>query len=736
MKRFSAVLLLFVQLCVIATAQEMVVIFSANLETSGGVYLGDFSGADLFAVRFDPIIGSVTDLRRLTTTTDVGELFPSLSPTLEWIAFEAHKGNKVELMLMHTESQRITFLMANGRFPEWISPTELLVTQVRGDSNDVYIVTLDVSGPAPTIASSRKITNRQNCPATSMASDAYPFDSGRQLVFHVLRDGFQTGAAMARMNIDGTAYRRLTNWNGSGHGVVTADGKTIVCSSSATGLPVLIDVRADTAISRSLSVPSKGDSLARFDQRYKNFQRGNWAYQAWGANERSLFHCVQTSNQTSGMSRLIYTKFDDQWKNPQYIDFSSAVEALAGKSGRDFSTCSARAIPIPAKKGIVYVCLFMHNEDLHHPKYPDFSKPENKSLYLTSRASLIEFCSMLKRNNLPFNWESDWNFLNGVFLWDTPDVTSGSDGKNVIRYIMENLGTTVDPHSHENDGYNYADVAHLIDSLGVVPTNVVGGHIWDPADSKYQDWERFRSPLAGNKFPWSKWKGDILIGHGTNLHQNDPEPSGVWRPKGKYAFWTDEPANKIYAIGQYKTSMPGLIELVNLYKTGAIPEEKILTSCLFANQWELNAQFTSNYENTFVKTLLEMQARGEIKVVTFGQVIELWKTIYNSEAHLFQGKTTAVENGSHSVASSPSLTLSPNPFSDQLEIHFSLQEDAFVEISICNGVGKEVATVSKETFGRGEQSLTWTQTQLMPGVYFVLLKTNGRLIMNRAVYVR
>jgi len=114
-------------------------------------------------------------------------------------------------------------------------------------------------------------------------------------------------------------------------------------------------------------------------------------------------------------SRLLYVSCNDQWENPQIFDFSLAVEVLAGKSGRDFCTASSRQIPTnPTQEGIVYVTLFMHNEDYYHSQYPDFSLPENRDAYINTRNQLLQFCEMLKRNSAPFNWQTDWIFLYGV----------------------------------------------------------------------------------------------------------------------------------------------------------------------------------------------------------------------------------------------------------------------------------------------------------------------------------
>jgi len=715
-------------------AQELLVIFAASLDNAGGVNGNDNSGADLYSVRFNPNTKTVSDLQRLTATAIEVEFFPSLSPDLKWVAYNHQRGGSNEIRLLHLESKRETNIFTGGRFPEWVNANELLVTYVSRDTQDVFLLELDLSNSTPKVLSRRQITDRTRCPDTSIGSDAFPFDNGSKLVFHVLRPNRQTGAAIAMINADGAGYRRLTDWNGSGHGVITADGRYIASSNSQTGKAALLEVKADTVLFNYLPLSPFGRDLVAYDSRYANVPVCSYAYQAWGGDERSLFHSVTGNNQNAGvaLTRLLYTIFDAQWQNPQIVDFSTAVEKLAAKSGRDFSTASARLISSSPATGIVYVTLAMHNED---------NFPASQQIYLTSRANLIEFGKMLQRNKTPFNWESDWRFLNGVLQWDTPAVTASTNGKNIVRYLKEDLGLSVDPHSHENQGYNYTDVAHLIDSLDVTPTNVVGGHIWDPNEQLYQNWERFKQPLKGSRFPWAQWKGDILMGSATGLHRNDPEPSGVWRPKGKYEFWIDDPSSSMHAVGQYQRTLAGVQALVNLYKTGTIAPDKILTATIVIGQPNLNAQYTADYEANTLKPLLEMQSRGEIKLVTFDQLLEEWKTKYNSVPHLILSNTTAVEEDQTGAPSGFVLAQNyPNPFwsgatsrsagNPSTVISFQLPVSSHVTLKVFDVLGREVATLVDGDLEAGTHAVTFSPSHSARGLYFYKL-TAGKFSQTR-----
>ncbi|MFQ5650418.1 MAG: FlgD immunoglobulin-like domain containing protein [bacterium] len=733
-------------------AQELLVVFAANLDNSGGVNPQDNSGADLYSVRFDPDSESVSGLQRLTSTETAAELFPSLSPDMNWVAYNQKTGNRNEIRLHHLETGRDTSIFTAGRFPEWVDADELLVTYVAHDTQDVFLLELNLSGESPVVLNKKQITDRTRCPGTSKASDGFAYAGGSQLVFHVWRASGESGAAMAMINMDGTGFRRLTDWNGSGHGIAAADGGYVVSSSSQTGRAVLLHVQSDTVLFGELSLPSAGSDLAVYDSRFAQVPKGSYAYQAWGADERALFHSVRGTNSNMGvaLSRLLYTVFDESWQLQKIVDFSTLVETLAGKSGRDFSTASAGVLtPASVDSGVVYVTLAMHNEDYHSRNYSDYRT--DRQAYLESRQALLDFCRMLHRNNVPFNWESDWTFLLGVLNWDSGNVLDSTGGKTLLRYLKEDLNISIDPHSHESDDYNYADVACLIDSLGVTPTNVVGGHIWDPNDPGFSDWERFRTDLAGSHFPWYSWKGDILMGNASTHHQNDPEPSGVWRPKDKDHFWQDDSAGNVCAVGQYKSrnGIPEIQSLIDLYKSGTVSPDSILTATIMTPQHGLDSFFISDFEKNTIQPLLEMQARGEIKLVTFGQLIDDWQTKYGAAAHLWmQGGATAVEESGFASGAPEHVTLLqnyPNPFNPETAIWYTLPPPhagiPFVQLKIYNLRGQVVRTLVSEFQRAGDHSVVWDGRDdrgqaVASGVYLYRLKSGQQIRTRRMVLLR
>lgn len=707
-------------------AQDMTLIFSSNLEAvSGGVNRLDISGADLYSVQFNPTTQTVGNLKRLTNYADAAEFFPSLSPDTKWVAYNYQKNGKNEIRLINLATSQEVTIFTDGRFPEWLNETELLVSKVTNTEQDVYRVSLNLTGASPTVTKTERLTDRTRCPESGIASDAVPYNNGTQIMFHVIRAN-ETGAAMARMNLDGTNYKKLTDWNGTGHGIATNDGKLIASSNSQTGMPILVTVD-ESGNSPSVTLPitvTIGQATTLYDSRFSQVNNINWVYPAWGADEKSLIHSVQGSNEPMnfGLARLIYSTFDANWKNPTTVDVSKLIEKLANKSGKDFYTASGRKNPTTNASGVVYVHLVMHNEDTNSAQYPNYATDQIG--YMNHRNLLIELGKVLQRNNAPFNWQTDWNFLLGVQKWDTGTVISNTNSKNLVRYLKEDLGISVDAHSHENNGYNYADVAYLISQMGITPTNVVGGHVWDPSSTAFQNWERFKMALRGTKYPVYVWNASILSGAGSASHTADPKPTGVWRPKDKNNFWTDDPTSTLYSIGNYTGTIEGVQELVQLYKSGSVLPSKLLTANVMFNQRDLSTDNIANYEATVIKPLLEMQARGEIKLVTFGQTIEDWKSKYGGVGYVKTTTyTTALED--ETLPQRNTVSVAPNPFSQHALIQFVTTQTSDVVLTIHDILGRTVQTHSLGLQSSGAHQLPIDASAMPSGMYFLQLSTKS-----------
>jgi len=281
----------------------------------------------------------------------------------------------------------------------------------------------------------------------------------------------------------------------------------------------------------------------------------------------------------------------------------------------------------------VYVSLVSHNEE----NEKRFGSLDERKGYLEFRASLSRFAHMLKRYNASYNWQSDWRFLRTVEKFDKGDVLNSTAGKNIVRYLKEDLGFEVDPHAHETR-YNYADVAYLIERLGVKPSKVVGGFSYDPPI-----WEKFRNPLQGRVYDYA-WRAEILWGAAVPGHRagRDDFSSGIWKPRDKYHFTEhDENSNLIYIGTGYLFDTTGgwIKNLVSKIKSGELPQDRIYTATVIMIEDRLkeggDALF-NRWENT-IRELNEYAKRGEIVWAGLSQVVDIWREKYNSEPNRYVG---------------------------------------------------------------------------------------------------
>lgn len=73
------------------------------------------------------------------------------------------------------------------------------------------------------------------------------------------------------------------------------------------------------------------------------------------------------------------------------------------------------------------------------------------------------------------------------------------------------------------------------------------------------------------------------------------------------------------------------------------------------------------------------------------------------------------------------LSISPNPFKDQLHINFSLSSASKVKIDLYNALGQQIANLTDELKPAGSHQLSWKSPALDQGVYYFRMEVNGYL---------
>jgi hypothetical protein len=273
--------------------------------------------------------------------------------------------------------------------------------------------------------------------------------------------------------------------------------------------------------------------------------------------------------------------------------------------------------------GVVHVVLFTHIED--NTPVGDLGSPPNRQAYLRLRGELVAVAERAQARGLPFVVQPDWKLLEAARLYEDTQVMSSTGGVNVFVHLRDALGCTIDPHSHENGGYNYTDVAHLLDLLGVGGSSVIGGHIWDPSLPQFQGWDRFRVAQAGERYPEASWRGDLLIGAGTPNHVNDPLVSGVWRPADRDHFFDDDPAGNIVSVGAWDGEVAGVEQLVAAYADGTVPRSTLLTA-----SWNIPPSTfagptgADELDEAVFAPIQALRDAGAVAVVDFQALVATW----------------------------------------------------------------------------------------------------------------
>ncbi|MBL9016673.1 MAG: hypothetical protein JNL83_20970, partial [Myxococcales bacterium] len=275
----------------------------------------------------------------------------------------------------------------------------------------------------------------------------------------------------------------------------------------------------------------------------------------------------------------------------------------------------------PAAHARVHVVLFTHVED--NTPQGTLGSAQSRQAYTTLRARLVETAQRFRARSLPWVLQPDWKLLEAARLYEDAAMIASTAGKNVFRYLHEDLGVVIDPHSHENGGYNYTDVAYLLDQLGVGGSTVIGGHIWDPALAQFQQWDRFRVAVAGEKYPSASWRGDLLIGAGTPNHVNDPLVSGVWRPADRDHYFDDDPDGNIVAVGAWHDGVAGVQELVELHASGVVPADQLLTASW--NVTPLALADLATVEATVLAPMAALRDAGDVVVGDFRALVDTWR---------------------------------------------------------------------------------------------------------------
>lgn len=273
----------------------------------------------------------------------------------------------------------------------------------------------------------------------------------------------------------------------------------------------------------------------------------------------------------------------------------------------------------------------LHLTVVSHNEEPSAGRPDytaDPTYYLQNRGLVKLLAETVTSRGATYNFQSDWNYLEAVALYDVGGVVTNTNGKNIVRWMREDLGVEVDPHAHETQ-YNYADVAYLIQQLGVTPSKNVGGFLFDPPDNP-QGWEQHIAGISGTVYPGYFWQADQLWGAATFQHQGDDDKSsGIWRPKDRYNFYVDDPNQRLLYVGAGCGAEAGVLKLLDDIQAGRVPADGFYTANLMMIQDWLTPQSITAL-GSFIDSLAPYVAQGRVRWSTLTETAGLWRTQYGS----------------------------------------------------------------------------------------------------------
>ncbi|CAN5455280.1 hypothetical protein BH10BAC5_BH10BAC5_09960 [soil metagenome] len=388
----------------------------------------------------------------------------------------------------------------------------------------------------------------------------------------------------------------------------------------------------------------------------------------------------------------------------------------------------------------VYLQFVSHNEDQ--------AIWLTQSYYLSKRTLLVDIANIVQAKNAKWDFQSDWAFLLAVARFDTGSVVSNTNGKNLIKWMTENKGITCDPHSHENGGYNYADVAYLHQALGIIPTKIVGGFLYDTVVNG-NNWENLEAGIYGRVYTSYFWKPDALWGSGTGNHLNDPYPLGAWKPKSMQNYYLHDStkhlmlighgcANHIYDTSNVRTNVNILNQIVNGLNTGVLPDTGFYPAYVYFNVGDLTTTRVTKISQ-FIDSVASLVIAGRVLWKSLPEVYDIWNTSYGKKPYWIQCENlpTEVHQINYTVPEKFKLFQNyPNPFNPTTKIKFEIAEASDVMLTIYDVLGKEVAVVLNEKLGVGIYETEWNAENFAAGVYYSRMTAGGLTLTTKMMLVK
>lgn len=327
------------------------------------------------------------------------------------------------------------------------------------------------------------------------------------------------------------------------------------------------------------------------------------------------------------------------------------------------------------------------------------------------RNLLVAMCDTLSNKGARYNSQHDWAFLDGVKLYD--NGTPATNNKNIFQWMRDDNNGLIelDCHAHKTQK-NDADVAWYYQQIGITPSNVVGGFLYDTvmnANIPGSNWTDMQDSIPGKVKPFFKWKFDILWGGGSANHLSDLNPVGIWKPdtmhnilsnnNNRHLILLGNGCNELLtdtATGIVNTIVSQVRELVYEINNGQLPAGKFYSSCIQFNVRDLKPGLPGKAAQ-IIDSLQPLIDAGYIVWKNHTQKVAVWQSQYASAPNIstcddvpvWNGNTGTVNAIEETATDETTFSLYPNPVSESLSI---ICKDALVnaEVNVFDMSGRKV----------------------------------------------
>ncbi|MCY7409038.1 MAG: T9SS type A sorting domain-containing protein [Chitinophagales bacterium] len=251
-----------------------------------------------------------------------------------------------------------------------------------------------------------------------------------------------------------------------------------------------------------------------------------------------------------------------------------------------------------------------------------------------------------------------------------------------MQWLKEDRGVECDPHTHEAT-YNYADVAYLMQQLGVTPTNTMSGFLYNQLQNGHS-WEDYQDGVLGDSFPTFHWYPEILGGAATPNHLDDPEYYGVYKPKSMAEFTVHEPTNHLILCGtgcKLKISDTSTVayifsqikRITDAIQDGTVPANGIYTQEIMFSESDADQIFFLPFVTSLIDSINVLVTDEKVEWRNIASVIDYWKNDFNSQPFAMDCNFTVLLEPSAvtEINSQEGFEIFPNTADEQLQITVS-----------------------------------------------------------------